>query len=316
MTAPKLSAVVPVYNERENVEALHGEIKGVLDREFPDHEIIFVDDGSTDGSVEVVSKLCEGDPRTKLVAFRRNFGQTAAISAGFHHASGEIVVALDADRQNDPADIPKLVRELGDHDVASGWRADRKDGFTRTLPSRVANGLISCVIGLKLHDYGCTLKAYRREVLEGVRLYGEQHRFIPALLWQRGARVKEVPVNHRPRTAGRGKYGLGRTTRVLYDLMSIRFLAAYGTRPMHFFGGLALFCVFLAIAAAAGFVSLGLFLSWHTALHYFPLVIAPVPLLLFALNFFAMGLIAEYVARAYQSTRKDEVYAVRFKRNL
>lgn len=315
MAAPKISAVVPVYNERENVEPLYEELKAVLDREFPEHEIVFVDDGSTDGSVEALTQLCERDPKAKLVAFRRNFGQTAATSAGFHHAGGEIVVALDADRQNDPADIPKLVKEIGDCDVVSGWRSNRRDGFTRTFPSRVANGLISCVLGLKLHDYGCTLKAYRREVLSGVRLYGEQHRFIPAILHQRGARVKEVAVNHRPRVAGRGKYGLGRTFRVLFDLMTLKFMGGYGAKPMHFFGGLGVFCFLLSLAAVAVFVSVGCFLGWRKAFVW-PLVVAPVPLLLFSVNFFALGLVAESVARAYQSTRKDEVYAVRFKRNF
>lgn len=211
----KLSIVVPIYNERENIEPLQRQFDDALTEFGNDYEVIYIDDGSSDGSADALDRIAAVNPKAKVIHFSRNFGQTAALMAGFNHAEGEIIVAIDGDLQNDPADIPRLVEEAGKgFDVVSGWRFDRQEGRLRRIPSRIANWLISRITGVKLHDYGCTLKAYRRKVLEGVFLYGEMHRFIPALVAWQGGSVVELPVTHHPRRHGSSKYGIDRTTRV------------------------------------------------------------------------------------------------------
>ena len=245
----KISIVVPVYNELDNVRILHDELSSILAVMFPDDdasswEIVFVDDGSTDGTVERLAELCKSDERTKLVKFRRNYGQTAALQAGFDHASGEIIVTLDGDLQNDPADIPRMVAKLDEgFDLIHGWRKNRQDKWlTRRLPSKVANWIISSVTGVPINDLGCTLKAIRREIAEELELYGEMHRFIPILGYERGARIAELVTNHRPRRFGESKYGLSRTVRVVLDLLTVKFMSDYLASPMKLFGRLGLGC--------------------------------------------------------------------------
>ncbi len=235
-----ISLVIPVYNEEESLPPLFDAIHNALDALPHTWEVILVDDGSRDKSLEVLKSIIEKDPEhIRAVAFRRNFGQTAAIAAGIDHAQGDVIILLDADLQNDPADIPMLLEKLDEgYDVVSGWRKDRKDNtLTRTIPSRMANGLISKVTGVHLHDYGCTLKAYRREVITGFRLYGEMHRFIPVFAHSVGAKILEVPVNHHPRRFGVAKYGLERTLKVLLDLFTVKFLLSYSAKPNYLFGG-------------------------------------------------------------------------------
>ncbi len=235
----ELSIVVPLLDEQDNLPRLYEEIVGTLGDE-KSYEMIFIDDGSVDDSFSVLTKLQESDARIRIIRFRKNFGQTAALSAGFDHCRGDIIIALDADCQNDPADIPKILDRLGQgYDIVSGWRKRRYDNaLTRKLPSKIANWLIAKITGVKLHDFGCTLKAYRREVFDEIRLYGEMHRFIPALASWSGANVGEMVVNHRPRTSGKAKYGLGRTFKVVLDLITVKFLGSFSTKPIYIFGGL------------------------------------------------------------------------------
>ena len=232
------SIVVPIYNEEDNISELYRAITSALDGTDTNYEIIMVDDGSIDGSFSALKEIAARDQRVKVIRFRRNFGQTAAMSAGFDAAAGDIIIPMDGDLQNDPADIPRLIDKLHEgYDVVSGWRSERKDTFiTRKIPSILANALISSLTGVHLHDYGCTLKAYRREVLDGINLYGEMHRFVPALASQVGAKVAEMPVNHRPRLHGTSKYGISRTLRVILDLMTVKFLLTYSTKPIQLFG--------------------------------------------------------------------------------
>ena len=248
MKPPQLSVVAPLLDEEENLPILYEQITRALTDRY-DYELIFIDDGSTDRSFEILKGFQTSDPRVRVIRFRRNFGQTAALSAGFAHSKGDVVVALDADLQNDPADIPMLVSKLDEgFDIVSGWRKKRHDNaLKRLLPSKMANWLISRITGVRLHDYGCTLKAYRREVLAEMRLYGEMHRFIPALASWSGARIAECVVNHRPRTAGVAKYGLARTFKVVLDLMTVKFLGSFSTKPIYVFGGLGLLTTLLAI---------------------------------------------------------------------
>src|SRR5512147_236165 len=242
-----LSLIIPVYNEEANLPILFDSIQQALKSVTGSWEVIFVDDGSRDHSFDVLGSLVEKDPEhVRVLSFRRNFGQTAAIAAGLDHACGETIVLLDADMQNDPADIPMLLEKLDEgYDLVSGWRKDRKDNrLTRTIPSNLANGLISWVTGVHLHDYGCTLKAYRREALEGFRLYGEMHRFIPVFAHSVGARITEIPVQHHERKFGKANYGLDRTLKVILDLLTVKFLLNYSHKPMRLFGGVGI--LFLA----------------------------------------------------------------------
>ena len=270
-----------------------------------------MDDGSTDGSFEVLKRLHQGDERLKVIRFRRNFGQTAAFAAGFDRSQGQVVITMDADLQNDPADIPLLLEKVVEgYDVVSGWRLPRQDPFlTRRLPSMMANWLISQVTRVRLHDYGCSLKAYRREVVKNVQLYGELHRFIPAIANWTGVSVAEVPVRHYPRRFGKSKYGLSRTARVLLDLLTVRFLLSYSTRPIHIFGGLGL------ISFVAG-ISLGGYLSYvkfvlGEKIGDRPLLLLAILLMVMGVQLISMGLLGELVVRTYYETLDKPIYAVR-----
>ncbi len=306
----KLSVIIPIFNEVENVDEMHAALQAALTSY--DYELILVDDGSTDGTVARLEALAAGDPQhTCIVEFRRNFGQTAAIAAGIDTSSGDVIVLIDADLQEDPADIPMLVGKIQEgYDVVSGWRKDRKDSFlTRTLPSRLANALISRVTGVRLHDYGCTLKAYRREVLQGFRLYGEMHRFIPAYAGAVGARIIEVPVRHRPRLRGKAKYGLERTFKVILDLFTVKFLISYANKPIYLFGGLG---ILLDLASLLLLVVLAVRrVLYDEHLIRSPLLLLVVMLFILGMQSVVLGLLAELLARTYHESQAKLTYTIR-----
>jgi glycosyltransferase involved in cell wall biosynthesis len=309
---PKVSVVVPVLNEQDNIGTLYEQIKESLADKY-DYEIIFVDDGSTDDSFTILSRLQSSDRRVRVIRFRRNFGQTAALSAGFDYAQGEAIVALDADLQNDPADIPKMIAKLDEgFDVVSGWRKRRHDNaVTRLLPSMMANWLIARITGVRLHDFGCTLKVYRREVIAETRLYGEMHRFIPALASWSGARICEMVVSHRPRTAGTGKYGLGRTLKVILDLITVKFLGSFSTKPIYIFGGLGVLCGGVAVVCG-GVVLYQKFISvQQLAMNRNPLLVITAMLITATIQFILMGLLAELLVRTYHESQNRPTYAVK-----
>src|SRR5215216_3255345 len=307
-----LSLVIPVYNEEENLPLVYDALHQALDPLKNTWEAIFVDDGSRDGSFDVLRSLVEQDPEhIRVLSFRRNFGQTAAIAAGLDHACGDIIVLLDADMQNDPADIPMLIAKLDEgYDLVSGWRRDRKDNrLTRTLPSNLANGLISWVTGVHLHDYGCTLKAYKRDALEGFRLYGEMHRFIPVFAHSVGAKITEVPVRHHARQFGEANYGLDRTLKVILDLFTVKFLLDYSHKPMRLFGGAGMILI-----TSSGILLFYLLL--RRILENTPVLGSPLfqlGVMFFILGFqsILMGLIAELLARTYHESQSKRTYTVR-----
>ena len=309
---PELSLITPVYNEEENLPLLHDAIQQALKPIGKTWEVIFVDDGSRDKSLAVLETLVKQDPEhVRVIVFRRNFGQTAAIAAGVDYALGETIVLIDADMQNDPADIPLLLAKLDEgYDLVSGWRKDRKDNrFTRTIPSNLANGLISWVTGVHLHDYGCTLKAYRRGALEGFRLYGEMHRFIPVFAHSVGARITELPVRHHPRKFGVAKYGLERTVKVVLDLFTVKFLLDYSHKPMRLFGGMGVSLIVVSVA-------LWLYLFVRKVFFLVPVLGSPffqisVMLLILGFQSILMGLIAELLARTYHESQSKPTYTVR-----
>jgi glycosyltransferase involved in cell wall biosynthesis len=308
---PALSVVVPIYNEEESIPSLYQRLTGVLAGMGVGYEIIAVDDGSRDRSFAILRDLAAADRRLRVVRFRRNFGQTAAFTAGFERARGEVVVTIDADLQNDPADIPRLMDKIGEgFDVVSGWRARRQDAFlNRRLPSIIANRLISLVTGLRLHDYGCSLKAYRREVVRDLQLYGELHRFIPAIASWQGVEVAELPVNHEPRRFGSSKYGIGRTLRVMLDLMTVRFLLSYATRPMQIFGlmGLLLAAIGGVILGYLGFVRL--VLAQPIAAR--PLTLLGVLFMVLGIQLISIGLLGEMIVRNSNAGQQSPIYRVR-----
>lgn len=305
-----LSVVVPVYNEADNLEALHAEINQALDRLGRSYEVVYIDDGSTDRSFAVLAEMQHRDAHVVVVRFPRNYGQTAALAAGFDHANGAVLVALDADGQNDPADIPAMLAKLDEgYDVVAGWRLPRQDPLlSRRLPSVVANAIIGLITGVRMHDYGCTLKVMRHDVVRGLRLYGEMHRFIPALADDLGARIAEVQVHHRPRRAGVSKYGISRTIRVLLDLITVKFLSSYSTRPIQVFGGIGLACgiVGLLITGVLGFERL----VFGVPLAQRPLVWLGILLTLMGLQFITMGLLGELLVRTYHESQNKPVYRV------
>lgn len=313
----KLSIIIPVFNEEKNIPLLAGEIKAIEPSLGSDFEVIWIDDASRDRSLAALREVAESDRKHKIISFRKNCGQTAAIAAGIVSAEGEILVPLDADLQNDPKDIPRLLHKLADgFDVVSGWRQGRWSNniLTRRLPSFFANKLISTVTGLKLHDFGCTLKAYRREFLTRANLYGEMHRFIPAYAAWQGGRVAELTVNNRPRKFGRTHYGISRTFRVLLDLLFIKFFFKYQDRPIHFFGGLGMASIFLSL----------IFFVWAV---YYKLagikdfVSTPLPIMvalffIVGVNFILMGILAELFIRLYYESGDKEVYTIKEKINF
>jgi glycosyltransferase involved in cell wall biosynthesis len=307
----ELSILVPVFNEEENVVPLHGRLSSVLPRLDRTFEIIFVDDGSTDGTLGLLRQIAEQDGSVRILAFARNFGQTAAMTAGIDFSKGEVIVLLDADLQNDPEDIPALLQKLDEgYDVVSGWRKDRKDPFlNRRLPSIVANRIISLIGGVRLHDFGCTLKAYRREALKGVRLYGEMHRFIPIYTHWTGARVTEIPVRHYPRATGSSKYGINRILKVILDLMVVKFLLSYSQKPIYVFGGLGVFMIGGALLSGGLAVYLKLFERVSFILTPLPLLC--VLLLTLGVISILMGFLAELLTRTYYESQGKQTYQIR-----
>ena len=317
-----LSVVMPVYNEAGSLPALHQELTAVLGRLGRSYEILAVDDGSSDDSLQVLRQLQQQDPHLRIVHFRRNFGQTAAFAAGFDYARGRVVLTIDADGQNDPADIPRLlqVMEEGDYDIVSGWRQSRKEPLiTRRLPSIMANRLISRTTGVSLHDYGCSLKAYRAEVVKNVHLYGELHRFIPALAGWMGVRVAEVPVSDRPRTYGKSKYNISRTIRVLLDLFTVVYLLSFSSRPIQLFG-----LIGLVLSGGGGFI--GLYLAGAKIAHGIlegaegfrayrigtsPWLTVAVLFTVLGVQFIVLGLLGEVITRTYHEAQNKPIYAVR-----
>jgi len=308
---PYLSVILPVYNEAGALPGVFEELVPVLRGLGVSYEVLAVDDGSQDESVTVLRRLQREEPNLIIVRLRRNFGQTAAFSAGFDLARGQVIVTLDADGQNDPADIPRLLARIEEgYDIASGWRIHRKDKFfTRRLPSILANRLIAQVTDVRLHDYGCSLKAYRAEVVKSIHLYGELHRFIPALASWMGVRMAEVPVNHRPREHGRSKYGLSRTLKVLLDLATVSFLLNYAARPMQLFGGLGLLA-FLAGLGIAAYLSI-LKLVFHESIGNRPLLLLGILLVVVGVQLITMGLLGELIIRTYHESQGKPIYAIR-----
>ena len=311
-----LSVIVPIYNEADNILPLYEKIIGIAPALEGDLEIILVNDGSLDGSRTILDELAARDRRVKVIHFRRNFGQTTAIMAGIDYSSGDVLIPMDGDLQNDPRDIPKLLAKLKEgYQVCSGWREDRKDHpLKRNLPSRIANWLISTISGVRLHDYGCSLKAYRREVIKGVKLYGEMHRFIPIYATWQGARVTEIPVSHHPRIHGKSKYGLERTLKVILDLIVVKFLAQYAQKPIYVFGSFGLFSLFAAFLAAAA----ALYYKFFGDKSF---IETPLPLIfvmagITGIMCILMGLLAEIIMRTYYESQGKPVYLIDECRNL
>jgi len=312
----KLSVVIPVFNEEETLDLLFAKVSAALTDIGDSWEVLFIDDGSSDASYQKLEQLALKNESVKVVRFVRNFGQTAALAAGIKYACGDIIIPMDADLQNDPADIRKLLAKLDEgYDVVSGWRKNRKDAFfTRLVPSWLANKLISIMSGVALHDYGCSLKAYRREVLKGVKLYGEMHRFVPIYSFWAGAKVAEIPVHHYARQYGQSKYGIGRTFNVVLDLLTVNFLSNYVTKPIHVFGSAGIWCFVLSFA---GF-------GWMLVLKYVygttfietPLPILVAMLFVVGIQFILMGLLAEILVRTYHETQDKDIYVVKSAINL
>lgn len=305
-----VSIVVPLYNEEDNVPILHERLKEVLDNLDTEYEIIYVDDGSIDRTLNLLEEIQKKDKNVMVLSLRRNFGQTAAFAAGFDFARGDIVITMDGDLQNDPKDIPRLLDAIKNYDLVSGWRKKRKDTFlTRRLPSMIANWLISRVTGVRLHDYGCSLKAYRRDVVKNLRLYGEMHRFIPAVASWYGVRVSEIETTHHPRLRGKSKYGISRTIKVLLDLITVKFLQSFSTKPMQFFGPMGI------IFGIAG-VGISLYLSIEKLFRGIniggrPLLLLGALLIIVGVQFVGMGLLGEMLVRVYHESQKKPIYAIK-----
>ncbi|MCC6220750.1 MAG: glycosyltransferase family 2 protein [Deltaproteobacteria bacterium] len=306
-----VSVVVPLFNEAANVRPLLRELRQMAEGAEFDCEFVFVDDGSQDETCNILREEAGADSRIRVVVFRRNFGQTAAMAAGLDYARGEIVVTLDGDLQNDPAEIPRMIKKLDEgFDLVAGWRKNRKDAMlSRKLPSLIANKIISKTTNVNLHDYGCTLKVMKRDVAKSINLYGEMHRFIPALAAESGVKIAELPVNHRPRVAGRSKYGISRTFRVLLDLLTVKFFLGFSTRPIHMFGGLGM------LSGGLGGIIL-LYLAYERiflsqAIGNRPMLLLGAMLVLIGLQFVCFGLMAEILVRTYHESQNKKIYAVR-----
>ncbi len=307
----QLSVVIPIYNEEENIPSLYKELKNALEKLNKSFEIIFIDDGSSDSSLMLLSDIQANDPNVIVIGFRKNFGQTAAMSAGFDHAGGEIIITMDGDMQNDPCDIEGMIKKIDEgYDVVTGWRFKRKDPFmNRRLPSIIANWMISKTTGVGLHDYGCTLKAFKKEVIKNIRLYGEMHRFIPAIASGMGISFTEIKVNHRPRLFGKSKYGISRTIRVILDLLTVKFLLSYSTRPIQVFGligvgsGLLGFLIALIMTFQRQFF--GISMSDR------PLLFLAILLMFMGVQFITLGLLAELQARTYHESQGKPIYFIK-----
>jgi glycosyltransferase involved in cell wall biosynthesis len=308
---PYISVFLPVFNEEPNLRPLHAKMREALTKLGRTAEVIYVDDGSSDGSLKVLREIAAADERVRVVALRRNYGQTAAMAAGIDAAQGEILIPMDADMQNDPADIARLLEKLDEgYDVVSGWRKNRQDKMvSRKIPSMIANRIISKVGGVPLHDYGCSLKAYRADVLKDVKLYGEMHRFIPIYASWAGARVTEIPVEHHARTMGQSKYGISRTVKVVFDMMTIKFMASYQTKPIYVFGMCG--ALALALSVLAGLWALVLKIFEGTSFILTPLPVLCIVMFAISVQFFLMGLLAEMLVRTYHESQSKPIYAVR-----
>lgn len=305
------SIIIPIYNEEENISLLYEEIEDALQKTDYQYEIIFVDDGSSDRSLEVLTLLEKESDHIVVISFRRNFGQTAAMSAGFDHACGDICITMDGDLQNDPHDIPALIQKIKEgYDVVSGWRFDRKDPFlSRRLPSHIANMLISWITGVKLNDYGCTLKAFKKEVAANIRLYGEMHRFIPAIASGMGISFTEIKVNHRERRFGTSKYGISRTIRVVLDLITVKFLLNYATKPLHVFGMVGFISSALGLVMALVMIIQRQFLG--VPLGDRPFLLFSILLIFIGIQFVTIGLVAELIVRTYHESQSKPIYYIR-----
>jgi len=311
--APELSLFLPVLNEEPNLRLMHARIAEALNSLGRTAEVIYVDDGSTDKSLQILKEIADGDERVRVISLRRNYGQTAAMSAGIDAARGKILIPMDADLQNDPSDISRLLDKLTEgYDVVSGWRKNRQDKLiSRKIPSQIANKIISWIGGVPLHDYGCSLKAYRRDVIQDVKLYGEMHRFIPIYASWAGARVAEIPVEHHARTMGKSKYGISRTLKVVFDLMTIKFMASYQTKPIYVFGMFGLVSFLLSVFA--GLWAFVLKFIYDVSFILTPLPVIAIVLLAISMQFFLMGLLAEMLVRTYHESQNKAIYTVREK---
>lgn len=305
-----VSVVIPLYNEEENVQELHSSLREVLETIGSEYEIIFVDDGSTDSTLALLQEIQSRDSSVIVLSLRRNFGQTAAFAAGFDYARGDVIVTMDGDLQNDPNDIPKLLALMKDNDLVSGWRKKRKDPFlSRRLPSIMANWLISRVTGVSLHDYGCSLKAYRRDVIKNLKLYGEMHRFIPAVASWYGIRIAEVETTHHPRKRGKSKYGISRTMKVVLDLITVKFLQSFSTKPLQFFGPIGLLSGLMGFLISL-YLTLGKIVSGRD-IGGRPLLLLGALLIIVGIQFIGMGLLGEMMVRVYHETQKKPIYVIK-----
>jgi glycosyltransferase involved in cell wall biosynthesis len=304
-----VSIVVPLHNEEENIAELYDSLKSVMDAEGKEYELLFIDDGSTDKTLEILEPLEQKDTRVRLLPFRRNFGKAAAWAAGFDHAKGDVIVTIDGDLQNDPKDIPKMVSLIGEYDVVNGWRRKRKDPFViRRFPSIIANWLISTVTGVKLHDYGSGLKAYKAEVVKNINIYGELHRFIPAVANWYGVKIKEIETIHHPRLRGKSKYGISRTLMVILDLITVKFLHSFSTKPMQAFGPIGLFSGLTGLA-----VNLYLMFLWFTgqAIGHRPLLLLGTLLIIVGIQLIGMGLLGEMLVSSYHESQRKPLYVLK-----
>lgn len=305
-----LSVVIPLFNEEENIKVLHEKLKKVLDSLKKDYEILFIDDGSTDKTLSILEEIQVYDKSVLVLSLRRNFGQTAAFAAGFDFARGDVIITMDGDLQNDPADIPKLLELIKDNDLVSGWRKKRKDPLlTRRIPSKIANWLISNVTGVKLHDYGCSLKAYRRDVIKNLKLYGEMHRFIPAVASWYGVRIAEVETVHYPRHFGKSKYGISRTIKVVLDLITVKFLQSFSTKPIQFFGPVGILSGFLGFLISVYLTFDKLFLGRDIGGR--PLLLLGVLLIIVGIQLIGMGLLGEMIVRVYHESQRKPIYVIK-----
>lgn len=305
-----LSIVIPLFNEGENIKELHEKLKKTLDPLKKEYEILFVDDGSTDKTLSILEEIQAHDKHVLVLSLRRNFGQTAAFAAGFDFARGDVIFTMDGDLQNDPADIPKLLELMKDNDLVSGWRKKRKDPFlTRRLPSRIANWLISNVTGVKLHDYGCSLKAYRRDVIKNLKLYGEMHRFIPAVASWYGVRIAEVETVHYPRLKGSSKYGISRTIKVVLDLITVKFLQSFSTKPIQFFGPVGMFSGMLGFLVSV-YLTVDKIVFNHD-IGGRPLLLFGALLIIVGIQLIGMGLLGEMIVRVYHESQRKPIYVIK-----
>ena len=308
---PKVSVIIPLFEEEENINPLYSQLKSTLDDLNKPYEIIFIDDGSKDNSFKVLKVLTQQDKAVKVLKFARNYGQTAALAAGFNHAQGDIFITMDADLQNDPQDIPYLLEKMQQgYDIVSGWRKKREDPlFTKKVPSWIANGLISLITGVHLHDYGCTLKAYKKEAVKNINLYGEMHRFLPALASWNGVSIAEMPVKHQTRRHGKTKYGLSRISEVILDLITVKFLLSFSTKPIQLFGGWGFLSLFFG--GISGLVVILMKILQNEDMTGNPLLFLTILLFVIGIQFILIGLLGEIMARIYHESRKHPTYIIK-----